>query len=344
MCSRFFLTGGDIVQVGTNYILRLYDAMIRKSYPQYEIDKCCTYASNLLSRNLPVLFDAYHVETVLELKHIRINRYHVFHLNQVGKIRQITAPSIALKQRQQWILREILNKVPISTHAHGFHTGRSIRTNALIHANNAYVLCLDIQNFFPSIPSSAVFQVYRSLGYSNSAAAKLTDLCCYNGRLPQGAPTSPSLSNIILKPIDEALAIIAKQANAQYSRYADDLTFSANEDISHLLSEIKRLLLEYGFQINTKKIHWFKPGQPKRITGLTVQNGSVRVPKQFKRALRQEIYYCKKYGVFTHLDNVHSEHRIHYREHLYGKAYFVHMIEPEIGAAFLNALDEIQWP
>lgn len=86
------------------------------------------------------------------------------------------------------------------------------------------------------------------------------------------------------------------------------------------------------------------PNFPKRITGLVVQNGTVRVPKHFKRTLRQEIHYCLKYGVLTHLENTKSTRSINYREHLYGKAYYINMVEPQEGKLYLAQLDQIEWP
>lgn len=327
-----------------NYINRLRAAMQERACDEIEIQKCCQYASNLLSMDLPVLFDANHVGEVLQLYKINLGAYHDFPLSQVGKVRMITAPSVPLKRRQKWILNEILNKVSISEHAHGFVMGRSIRTNALAHANNAYALCVDIEDFFPSIKWKTVLAAFHSLGYSTSAAAKLTDICCYKGALPQGAPTSPQLSNIIFRPVDDLLSAIAEKEHAIYTRYADDITFSADHSLDSIRNQIEEILRPHGFQVNQEKVHFFNPGQPKRITGLIVQNGSVRVPKHFKRTLRQEIYYCTKYGVLTHLDNIHAVHYINYREHLYGKAYYVHMIEPEVGEVFLDALDQIEWP
>ena len=331
------------METKNNYIDRLYAAMREKSCNETDIRKCCEYASALLSKGLPVLFDDQHVQEVLHLNKINLNDYHSFPLHQLGKIREITAPSVAIKQRQKWILNNILNKADVSNHAHGFITNRSIKTNALAHANSTYALCIDIKDFFPSISKKSVYSTFLSLGYSASASSKLADVCCYLEKLPQGASTSPCLSNMVFKPADEEISTIAKNKGIIYTRYADDLTFSADHSLDNLLPEIARILNAYGFQINPDKVHSYKPGFPKIITGLVVQNGVVRIPKQFKRKLRQEIYYCTKYGVLTHLENVNAQHYINYREHLYGKAYYVHMIEPEVGSVYLDALDNIKW-
>ncbi len=329
---------------GQFYIQRLRSAMKERAFAEEEISACCNYASILLSKKLPVLFDAQHINIVLQLYKINPAAYHTFTIPQSEKFRTITAPSKPLKQRQKWILQEILSKVDVSEYAHGFEPGRSIKTNALLHANNEYALCMDIKDFFPSVHYDSILNTFLSIGYSSSASRLLADICSYNRTLPQGAPTSPKLANIIFSPLDEKLAAIAKEESAVYSRYADDLTFSGDHDLKSIYARVKNLLESYEFYLNEEKIHRYGPGVPKRITGLVVQNGTVRVPKYFKRALRQEIYYCLKYGVLTHLENMKSTRFINYREYLYGKAYFIHMVEPQEGNMYLEKLDQIDWP
>ncbi len=326
------------------YIARLRANLEDRRYNRREIDRCVQYARRLHGADLPILFDRSHIDRVFRLNQIKPNEYHVFYIPQKNKIREITAPSRSLKIRQRWILKHILSKLRVSPYAHGFEEDRSILTNALVHVNHDYALCLDIEDFFPSIPRGLVIRVFRDAGYSNSAARGLSELCCYCGVLPQGAPTSPRLANLIFKEIDERLAALSAEYGAVYSRYADDLTFSADNAVYPMLREISSLLRQKGFQLNQDKIRFFGPGQPKRITGLIVQNNSVRVPKQYKRTLKQEIYYCQKYGVLAHLENTKAEKMINFREYLYGKAYYVHMIEPERGECFLRELDKIQWP
>ena len=328
-----------------DYLRRLQTAMEEAERAEEEINACCAYTSRLYGKGLPVLFDGEQVKTVLRLKDLDWRQaYHSFFLPQRGKVRTITAPSLPLKRRQRWILSTILSQLEPSPQAHGFVRGRSIRTNAEFHAHHSYVLCLDIQDFFPSIPQNAVEKVFREAGYSHSAAAALAEVCCYEGVLPQGAPTSPTLSNLVFRELDSQLAAEASCGGITYSRYADDLTFSANCDLGAFPDRVEELLRAQKFSLNREKVHLYGPGTPKRITGLVVQNGTVRVPKAFKRKLRQEIYYCRKFGVLTHLENVKAEKHIHYREYLYGKAYYIHMVEPEEGMRLLGELDKIRWP
>lgn len=181
-----------------DYLRRLQTAMEEDERAEEEINACCAYASRLYGKGLPVLFDGEQIKTVLRLKDLDWRQtYHSFFLPQRGKVRTITAPSLPLKRRQRWILSTILSQLEPSPQAHGFVRGRSIRTNAEFHAHHSYVLCLDIQNFFPSIPQNAVEKVFRDTGYSHSAAAALAKVCCYEGVLPRArlpVPPCPTLS------------------------------------------------------------------------------------------------------------------------------------------------------
>lgn len=326
------------------YLQQLEAAMLKQGASESDIRLCRDYAARLLERGLPVLFDKAQIGQALQLHKIGPQKYHVFSISSGTKIRRITAPSRPLKLRQKWVLTEILLHLKISPHAHGFEAGRSIRTNALPHAEHSYALCVDIQDYFPSISQDSVFKVFREAGYSRSAAEALADVCCFDRVLPQGAPTSPRLSNLVFRDLDEGLAALAADKNAVYTRYADDLTFSADCDLGDLKDDVASLLQRHGFSLHPEKCHLYGPGRPKVITGLIVQNGTVRVPKAFKRTLRQEIYYCKKFGVQIHLENTNSSRAVNYREHLYGKAYYLHMIEPELGERCLRELDQIPWP
>lgn len=325
----------------------LRNELKKSKYPNDFIEKCCQYSDNLLLKNLPVLFDAENIDMVLKIEGFYkdpSNSYHTFNISNNEKTRIITAPSKILKRRQRWILDNILSQLPISNFSYGFEKGNSIKKNALVHAENNYVICMDIENFFPSIKQEKITAIFRNAGYTMSAAKRLSDLCCYNGALPQGAPTSPRLANIVCKELDVELNKLSGKFNAIYSRYADDLTFSSKYEIGNMISEVSKIVNSYGFHLNSEKTSIYLENQPKFITGLVVQNGSVRVPKAFKRKLKQEIYYCERFGVLNHLQNSDAKKYINYREYLYGKAYYVHMIEEDIGNIFLKKLDEIEWP
>ncbi|MEW9095387.1 MAG: reverse transcriptase family protein [Clostridiaceae bacterium] len=327
-----------------NYTKRLLEGMQSEQYSDIYIEACCKYAENLLDRNLPVIFEVSHLDEILKLKGIVIDfSYHTFEIDKKnGDKRFIIAPSKKLKYRQQWILKNILEKILIDDSAHGFKKNKSIVTNAQQHINKKYIINIDIKDFFPSIGQEKVYEVFKSVGYTEEVARKLAHICCFGGVLPQGAPTSPCLSNIILKELDIAIKKITLDKEITYTRYADDLTFSANFDITYLTDMIYLEIEKQGFIPNKAKTNIMQANRPKIVTGLIVSE-KVKVPKKYKRKLRQEIYYCKKFGVANHLFNIESKRIVNYKEYLYGKAYFIKMVEKELGEKFLEELDSIRW-
>jgi retron-type reverse transcriptase len=181
--------------------------------------------------------------------------YRIYHIQKKsGGERQIESPKIILKVVQRWIYYNILIKVNLSESVNGFIPGKNIFTNAKAHTNSKNLMVIDIHNFFPSITKRRVFYIFKKLGFTVRVAYLLSGLCTFDGRLPQGAPTSPMLANLAFASSDTHLKDIAERWGCVYSRYADDLAFSGdrhfnNKDI-HLISEI---LGDNGFQINNSK-------------------------------------------------------------------------------------------
>ena len=324
------------------YIERLKGAM-EGEYSQEYINICIEYSTNLLDKNLPVIFDRNHVNEILRLGSIILECYHVFEISGKNKKRKITAPSQPIKLRQQWILSEILEKNKVSNNCHGFVRNRSILTNAKKHIGHKNILNIDIKDFFPSITQNMVVKEFLKMGYENSAAEALAEICCFENRLPQGAPTSPYMSNLILKEMDDELDKFSKYRKMTYTRYADDMSFSSNVDIFCLLQDLYNIVNKYSFQINEKKTCYYQDPHRKIVTGLIVKEDEVKIPKKFKRKLKQEIYYCQRFGVQQHLEYTRNCERIGFKEYLYGKAYYVAMVEPELGKIFLQQLDQIRW-
>lgn len=316
--------------------------MIKQQYEHTYIDLCCSYAEILLSKNLPVIFDINHLYEILKLDELKLDCYHSFSIYTKNKEREISAPSQNLKARQRWILDEILSRIPLHECCHGFVKNRSIKTNAQLHINHTFILCMDIHDFFPSINIEQVQNVFYHMGYTSKVSSELAKICTHDGILPQGAPTSPYIANIIFSNIDKLIQEVIFSKNITYSRYADDLTFSACENISFLIPEISQLVRSHGFEINSKKTHLMEDPHRKIVTGLLVTD-KVKIPKYYKRSFNQELYYCEKYGVASHLKNCHSNKKINFKEYMYGKAYYIKMIEPEIGENYLVRLDNISW-
>ncbi len=348
-----FLQGIDIKQLlslneefemdKTVYLHRLKVNMQGKYESEY-IDRCVFYAESLLDRNLPVIFDMNHIYAILQLGCINLDWYNDFGIKRRnGTVRIISAPSRPLKYRQRWILDEILSKIEIMPCCEGFTKGHSIVTNASKHIGYAETLTVDMKDFFPSIKEKQIVDVFREVGYTQEVAVTLSSLCCHEGCLPQGAPTSPQLSNIICKSLDRDLIEFSKKYGLVYSRYADDLTFSGNQDLNCTVSQIKGIIQNHGFRINDRKTRLYTGKYRRIVTGLIVTEHGLRVPREYKRKLRQEIYYCKKFGVTQHLKNTNSSKVVNFKEFLYGKAYYIKMVEPKTGKKFLEQLDEIEW-
>ena len=162
---------------------------------------------------IPVIENVKQLISILKLNEIDIRAYHQFELYSGSKVRTITAPGAQLKERQKWILHNILDKVRVEECVHGFVKEKSIKTNAECHLNKKEVLCLDIQDFFPSINGDMVKNVYLNLQYPAEVSQLLMELSTYCGVLPQGAPTSPMLANIVFTPVDKKLAEFAEENN-----------------------------------------------------------------------------------------------------------------------------------
>ena len=339
------------------------------------INECLRYASNLTQNNLPVIFSPRHLELILgitNLKSIIDNRQFYYQYYQIKKrsgngFRQIVVPFDNLKAIQEYINSEILSKVSIHESAKGFACGQSILQNALPHKNAPAILNLDLAKFFDTIPEWRVYRLFKSLGYAKNLSvdlAKLTtvqlpdeyimkfsesEMKSYrrlvkNGEavLPQGAPTSPSLSNLILQGLDKRLSALAMKLNVQYTRYADDITFSG--DLANLpkIKLLRHIIKDEHLNINWQKVGIYKKGRKQLVTGLTISN-DVHVHRTFKKNIKKHIYCCIKFGVENHKKHLGIDLG-YYKEWLLGKIYFIKSIEPKAADQMLADFNKISWP
>jgi hypothetical protein len=204
--------------------------------------------------------------------------------------RKINSPCKDLKAVQAWILRNILDRLSISPHATAYAKGSRLLNNVSPHSSNRYFLSLDIENFFPSIHKVRVRKLFEDLGYPKQAAYILMRLCSYFSRLPQGAVTSPALSNLICRRLDRRIAGLVSRRNIVFTRYADDITFSTNNRnaLPRILPLVRRILRDEGFEPNEKKTRLLGPRTRCLITGL-VKNSSAPtfgIGKKKKAAMR----------------------------------------------------------
>lgn len=254
-----------------------------------------------------------------------------------GGVRQLFVPEPRLRRIQDKIYRHILVHLPISCYATAYRKGGTLRDNAAPHVGRRHVLKLDVADFFGSIRFDQVLGVLSETpGLSRQTAWLLSALCCLDGVLPQGAPTSPALSNLVLDRMDRALGGWCRAQGIVYTRYCDDLTFSADCPLEAAYEKARKMLQDMGFTLNGKKTRFLTRATRQQVTDLTV-NEKVAVPNDYKRALRQELYYALHYslcdailvGKRTAFWRDGQPELERYRAHLLGRVQYVLQIEPE---------------
>jgi retron-type reverse transcriptase len=207
-----------------------------------------------------------------------------------GGQRQVSAPEDDLKTLQRRILRRLLARLRCHPAATGFQPGQSIVTNARCHVGRAVVVRLDLRDFFPRTAAWRVRRYFRRVGWNRPAARLLTRLCTHQGGLPQGAPTSPRLSNLVNYRLDSRLAAVTRKLEINYTRYADDITLSFAADdrkrIRYLIRFVGRVAWAEGYTVHRrKKLVIRRRHQQQLVTGLVVNDG-VRLPRATRRWLR----------------------------------------------------------
>lgn len=188
---------------------------------------------------------------------------------------------------------------------------------------------MDIKDFFPSINYQKVFNIFKNIGYKDSVAVLLSNICCLDNKLPQGAPTSPYISNIILKSLDEEIANYVIDKKIRYTRYADDLTFSGDFIVPIVINKVSNIIKKNGFSINANKTRTRKQHQRQEVSGITV-NQKLQLSRKERRKLRSDIYYIKKYGLESHKNYTN----------ITKKNYLYHMIGKVSHGLFINSSDE----
>lgn len=207
-----------------------------------------------------------------------------------GGTREIVAPDPATKALQRRILHRMLARLPVHPACHGFERDRSIVSNALPHAGRPVVVRLDVKEFFRSTSARRVRRFFRVLGWNREAAAILTRLTTLDGGLPQGAPTSPRLANLVNIQLDARLEGLAHAFQATYTRYADDLTFSFEDEghglVGPVIRATRRFLRQTGYEMHEgRKLRIRRRHQRQLVTGLVV-NSRVALPRSRRRWLR----------------------------------------------------------
>ncbi|MBS6725114.1 MAG: retron Ec67 family RNA-directed DNA polymerase/endonuclease [Veillonella sp.] len=255
---------------------------------------------------------------------------------KAGGTRVIDSPNKQLKRIQTQLGKKVYDihknyidqKRIASNISHGFETGKSIITNARIHKNKKYLLNIDIANFFSSINFGRVqgyFNKSQEFMFSKEVSTIISQLVCYEKKLPQGAPTSPIISNLIFNIVDLRILSLAKKYKLSYTRYADDMSFSTNNkafrtDHIEFIQELKVLLKNSGFDINESKTRLEYYSSRQEVTGLTV-NKKINARRKFIKQTRAMVDQLFKTDSFK-IDGV-----IGTEEQLEGRLAFINQLD-----------------
>lgn len=287
-----------------------------------------------------------------------------------GGSRILMVPMPRMKAVQRALHAKLVSKLPVHEAAHGFRKGRDALSSATAHVGKDVVISVDIEDFFPSFTFRRVSGYLRNMGYGRGVSVALANLMTYrirdasikkDGRwrwatvhihpdaarryhpeLPQGAPTSPGMANAIVLRMDKRLHALAQRFGAEYTRYADDLTFSGNEDLAkgagHLLQLIRQIVRTEGLRLNEKKTRIMRKGRQQRVTGVVV-NEKTNVSRRDYDTLKAILHNCIKHGPAGQ----NRENLPDFREHLRGRIAHISHIGPERGRKLMRMFEQIRW-
>ncbi|MEW6999124.1 reverse transcriptase family protein [Colwelliaceae bacterium BS250] len=321
---------------------------IYKNFPEDKLAEIIDKANKLKRKSLPYVHSIKHLShySGSDYNFLRksVNRFTINYKEyqipkRSGGFRYIKAPSDELKKVQRWISQNILIKLKPHWRCYSYHKGASIFECATQHCGARWLIKLDLEDFFNSITEIQIYNLFRELGYSSLVSFEFARLCTdsakvtnefankfksssknedypylngnikFIGQLPQGAPTSPSLSNMVFKPVDIALEQLAKEFNLVYTRYSDDLCFSTREKSFNrekarkVITLIESLLDDNKYTSNKRKIRVIPPGTSKTVLGLNVSGNVPLLSKVFKSRLERHLY-----GLMENGPEKHKEH------------------------------------
>ena len=305
--------------------------------PQNLINRYEPYIGNLIKKGIPVIFEINHLalllgvnkDYLLKIINGQESFYREFTIKKKsGGERIISAPYPSLLMIQKWIYENILKVLSFHKCAHGYSPKKSIVSNCKVHISSNEFLKLDLKDFFPSIGFNRIIVFFNKLGYSRKVSYYLARLCTLEGSLPQGAPTSPILSNLISIKLDKRLYAFAQKFRLKYTRYADDIVFSGDSLNIKLFDYIISILNEEGFNNNSKKTRYYKETNKKIITGISIQNRKLKLPRSYRRNLVLELNYIMKYGFDSHISKKKIRN-LKYLQSIIGKVNFWLQVEPD---------------
>ncbi|MBC7865258.1 MAG: RNA-directed DNA polymerase, partial [Bacteroidia bacterium] len=290
----------------------------------------------------------------------RVSHYKKFTIpKKTGGVRTISAPMPKLKTAQHWILENILDKILLHDAAHGFVNKKSIVTNATPHLKSEVVINIDLKDFFPSVHYPRVKGMFRKLGY-NEAISTIFSLICTeaeqdeveidgvkyyvkdgNRKLPQGAPTSPAITNIICRKMDARFTGLSKKYGFAYTRYADDLTFSASGDallkLKQFIALVKKVISSERFTLHPDKFKVMRKGARKEVTGIVV-NEKPAIEKKKLKKFRALLFQIEKEGSIAGKKWGNSKNLL---AAIKGYSNFINMVDPVKGKSLIDRANKI---
>jgi len=286
-----------------------------------------------------------------------VDHYHRFQIpKRRGGMRNVSAPKAKLRGAQRFVLEQVLARVPIHAAATAFSPGTSTVQNAARHMGASVVVRLDLKDFFPSIPFARVRNAFAALGYSGAVSTVLALLCTESPRvsmsldgqtrhvalgervLPQGACTSPALSNWICRRLDARLSGLATRFGWTYSRYADDLIFSSSDpdpDLKSLISCARSIIRDEKLVVNDEKTRIMRRNARQSITGLVVNAQDAAAPRPSRPDLR-------RFRAFLHAYEAQGRDAMTQKmgrdalAHARGMVSYIHMSQPEKARALVQ--------
>ncbi|MGI9239738.1 MAG: reverse transcriptase family protein [Verrucomicrobiales bacterium] len=290
-------------------------------------------------------------------------RYHWLEKRRGGH-RLIEQPKKALKLLQQRILKHILDQIPPHGAVHSFRTGRNVISYAQPHCDRPVLLRLDIADFFPSLHVGRVRALFRTAGYPDAVANLLADLCCHatpattltdaptalnwsqmkrlrSPHLPQGAPTSPALSNLLAYRLDCRLAGLARAIGARYTRYADDLAFSGDRSVAKIAPRVGAILIEQGFSPNHRKTRLQRRGSRQRLGGTIVNSPRPNFERSEFDQLKAILHNCVQNG--PQAEDRQQLGSAGLRAKLRGKISWVQSLNPQRAEKLERLFEQISW-
>ncbi len=274
----------------------------------------------------------YPVKTLYGLSNSLNKHYHTVYVPKSdGSKRKLSVPDLILKLVQKSIADNILVQYPVSQYAKAYKPGSSVQKNARPHIGKKKILKLDIEGFFDHILYSQVKDiVFYKEKYSESIRILLSMLCYYRDSLPQGAPTSPAITNIIMYDFDETVGAFCDAKTIAYTRYCDDMTFSGDFDEKEIINLVKNELSKLGLHLKNRKTSVIPATKCQYVTGLVV-NEKMNIAKDYKKKIRQEMYYIRKFGLDGHLKKIGISNKEQYILSLKGRIAFVLQTIPNDG-------------